>query len=66
MIMVYITGDVIQPDCTCKPGTQWVHTIEADETFSSRPRAFDRIPDLLRDYEFREGQCSSFTIQVVK
>jgi hypothetical protein len=70
MIMVYITGDIIQPDCTRKTGPQWVHTIDADDELS-RPRALDwlglsSIADLIRDYERLEGQCSSFAIVVVK
>jgi hypothetical protein len=65
MMMVYITGDIIQPNCTRKQGPQWVHTVEADDELS-KPRALDRIPDMIRDYERREGQCVSFAIVVVK
>jgi hypothetical protein len=65
MIMVYITGECWQPDGTRKTGTQWKHTIEADDELS-RPRALDRIPDLIRDYERREGHCSSIAVMVVK
>lgn len=53
---VYLQGDVIQPTGYRKPGSQWVH---ADVTTA-------RLAELLREYERVEGQCSAFSIRIVK
>lgn len=54
--MIYITGSVWQNDCSRRPGTQEVHTTAFLED----------LPKLIKRYEAREGQCSSFDIRVVK
>lgn len=47
-MMVYITGDIVQPDGIRKQGLQWVNMVEAENYLMSNE--LDRIPDLLRAF----------------
>jgi hypothetical protein len=59
MIMFYVQGDIVQSDCSRKEGPLEVVTLPADD-----PKL--TVSEIVKEYESRNGYCSSIKIEIVK